>query len=163
MLALFLIGEFLLHIPCLLYLSVGSLSYTSHGGFFFLFFFFQRSFPYTSRAGFIFILGVSLTDPMLVLFFLGEFLLHILCWLYFSVGSLSYTSHADFFYSSGEFLLHIPCWLYFLSVEFLLHIPYLLYFSFGNFSYTSHAGFFFFSFSFFFFIWVVSFIYPVPA
>ena len=85
-------GEFLLHIPCWLHFYVGS-------------------FSYTSLAGFVFILGVSLTHPELVYFFMagvslthpvltsllsGEFLLHILCWLYFSVRSFSYTSHTGF-------------------------------------------------------------------
>ena len=106
MLASFLSGEFLLHIPCWLlsssFLNLGSSSSTFH-------------------AGFIFIWGVSLTHPVLASFLISgvsrEFLLHIPCWLYFSVGSFSYTSHAAFFFFSfffcGEFLLHIPCWLHF--------------------------------------------------
>ena len=87
-----------------------SFSYTSHFAFVSLFFvvvfirgvslthavlvsfLYRGSFPYTSRAGFIFILGVSLTHPMLISHLSGEFLLHIPCWLSFSVGSFSYTS-----------------------------------------------------------------------
>ena len=57
--ASFLSGERLLNIPCWLQFHLGSFSYTSRAGFF------------------IFIWGVSLTRPMLVLFFFGEFLLHI--------------------------------------------------------------------------------------
>ena len=211
----FTCGEFLLHIPCWLYIYLGS-------------------FSYTSRSGFIFICGVSLTHPTLALifcreflthpmlafyflfffiFYSGEFLLHIPCWLHFYAGSfadssrtgfisiwgvslthpilalffeggggwrgragalikgsLSYTSHAGFFFLiwgvslpdpvlasflCGEFLLHIPYWLYFLSREFLLHIPCLLYFSVGSFSYTSHTG--------FIFIWGVSLTHPMLA
>ena len=66
MLALFFCGEFLLHIPRWLH-------------FFFFFFFFPNlgSFSYLSHAGFIFIRGVSLTHPVLVLFLFWEFLLHI--------------------------------------------------------------------------------------
>ena len=63
-LASFLTGEFLLHIPCWLHFYLGS-------------------FPYTSRAGFIFNWGVSLTHPVLASFLTGEFLLHIPCWLHF--------------------------------------------------------------------------------
>ena len=190
----FTCGEFLLHIPCWLYIYLGS-------------------FSYTSRSGFIFICGVSLTHPTLALifcreflthpmlaflffFYSGEFLLHIPCWLHFYAGSfadssrtgfistwgvslthpilalffeggwrggagaliqgsLSYTSHAGFFFKSGEFLLHIPYWLYFLYREFLLHIPCLLDFSVGSFSYTSHTG--------FIFIWGVSLTHPMLA
>ena len=55
-----------------------------------------REFLYTSRAGFNFIWGVSLTHFVLASILSGEFLLHILFWLIFS---------------SGEFLLHITCWL----------------------------------------------------
>ena len=95
-LASFVFGEFLLHIPCWLHFYLGSFSYTSH-------------------AGFIFMLWVSLTHPELASFpFLcGEFLLHIPCWLLFSFlvweVSLTYPVLASFL--SGEFLLHIPYWL----------------------------------------------------
>ena len=61
------------------------------------FFFYLGSFCHTSCTGFIFMLGVSLTHPVLCLFFCGEFLLHIPSLLDFSVGSFSYTSHAGFF------------------------------------------------------------------
>ena len=63
-------------------------------------------------AGFIFIRGVSLTHPVLASLLYGKFLLHSPCWLYVSVGSFSYTSHAGFFY-----------------------------FNIGSFSYTSRTGF----------------------
>ena len=171
---------------CFNFLS--GISYTSHVGFLFYFylFFILGSFSYTSRAGFIFMRGVSQTHPVLALFLSGEFLLHIPFLLYFSrgggwrgragaltQGSLSYTSHAGFFFFfflicgvslpdpvlasflCGEFLLHIPYWLYFLSREFLLHIPCLLYFSVGSFSYTSYTG--------FIFIWGVSLTHPMLA
>ncbi len=142
MLALFLSGEFLLHIPCWLHFYLGS-------------------FSYTPRAGFIIMRGVSLTHPVLALFlsgeflkhipcslfflffFCGEFLLDIPCWLYFYLGSFSYTFRAGFIFIWGVSLTH-PVLGSFLSGEFLLHIPCWLHFSVGNFSYTSHAGFFFF-------------------
>ena len=70
MMASFLCGEFLLHIPCWLHFYLAIFSYTSHAGFTFLwgvslthpmlaFFFFYnlRSFSYTSRSGFNFYLG----------------------------------------------------------------------------------------------------------
>ena len=179
MLPSFLSGEFLLHIPCLLCFSVGSFSYTSHDGFFFsvffFFFFFLNlgSFSYRSRAGFVSMRGVSLTHPVLALFiFLSrEFLLHIPCLLYFSVGSFSYTSHAVFIYKWGGVLLHIPYWLYFylgcfsytshacfLWGEFLLHIPcwflFFLSLMWGETQvYTSRAG--------FIFLWGVSLTHPM--
>ena len=141
----FLSGVFLLSISCWLFFSVGSLSDTS-------------------RAGFIFMWGVSLTHPMLTLFlcegyllhfpvlpsFLsGKFVLYIPCWFLFS-------------FLSGEFLLHIPCWIRFygvgegggrgvsftppmlasfLSWEFLLNTPCWFYIYLGSFSYTSRARF----------------------
>ena len=96
------------------------------------------SFSYTSRAGFIFISGVSLTHPVLPSFLCGEFLLHIRCWLHFYAGCFSYTSRDDFD-----------------SVEFLLYIPYFFHFYLGSFSYTSRPG--------FIFIWGVSLTHPVLA
>ena len=63
-LASFLSGEFLSHIPCGLHFYLGS-------------------FSYTPRAGFIFIWGVSLTHPVLASFSSGEFLLHIPRWVHF--------------------------------------------------------------------------------
>ena len=130
------------------------------------FFFFLGSFTYTSRAGFIFIWGVSLTHPVLGLvlsadlllhipcgFLLGEFLLHIPWYLHFYAGSFSYTSRAGFpFYQlTFSYTSHDG----FLLDEFLLHIPCWLYFYLGIFSYTSHAG--------FIFICWVSLTQPMPA
>ena len=91
----FLCREFPLHIPCVFC-------------FFFFFFFFL-------------IWGVSLTHPVLALFFRGVFLLHIPCLLDFSVESFSYTSHP--------------------SVCFSLFILFFIIFYLGSFSYTSRAGF----------------------
>ena len=51
MLASFLSGEFLLHIPCWLHFYLGCFSYTSHASFFF----YLGSFSYTLCAGFTFI------------------------------------------------------------------------------------------------------------
>ena len=97
---------------------LGSSSYTSHACFFL---FYLGCFSYASCAGFFFFIGgVSLTHFVLAAYLSGEFLLHIPCWLHFSIGS---------FY--GEFLLNIPCWLHFFLESF---------------SYTSHALFFFLSF-----------------
>ena len=95
--------------------------------------------------------GVSLTQPMLILFLCGEFLLHIPCCLHFYLGSFSYTYHAAFVFIwgvslthpvlasllCGEFLLHIPRFI--LCRNFLLHIPCCLHFYEGSFSYTSRA------------------------
>ena len=97
MLASFLSGEFLLHIPCWLYLYL-------------------RSFSYTSRAGVIFIYkGVSLTHPVLVLLFFGEFLLDIPCWLLFFllffIRGVSLTHRVLTSFLSGELLSHIQFWL----------------------------------------------------
>ena len=101
----FFSGDFLLHTPFWLH-------------------FYQGNFSYTSRAGFIFRQGISLTYLILPLFLWREFLLHIPSCLHFYVesclhlyvGSFSYTSHAGFFYA-------------------------------GNFSYTSRAVFFFMSYT----------------
>ena len=117
-LASFLSGEFLLHIPCWLHFSFGS-------------------FSYTSRAGFIFVRGLSLTHTVMDSFVSGKFLLHFPCWLYFSVGvsvthpmlasfwnlgSFSYTSRAGFIFIWGISLKH-PVMTSFLCGEFLLHVP----------------------------------------
>ena len=131
-LASFLSGEFLLHIPCWLHFYVGS-------------------FPYTSRASFIFIWGISLTHPIMASFLCGEFLLHTPCCLILMQGvSLTLPVLAVFclffkYFLSGEYLEHIQCsFLFnFLSGEFLLHIPCWLHFYWGSFSYTSRAGFIF--------------------
>ena len=182
-LALFLSGEFLLHIPCWHHFYLGSFSYTSHAGFIFysgsssytshagfIFncgvslthpvlasFFFLGRFSYTSRAGFIFMRRVSLTHPVLTSFLCGEFLLHIRCWLHFYAGTFFYISRDDFD-----------------SVEFLLYIPYFFHFYLGTVPYTSRAGFifmggmgggefFFISRVGFIFMWGVSITHPVLA
>ena len=130
---LFLSWEFLLHIPCWVH-------------------FYRGSFSYTSRAGFIFIWGVSLTHPVLAAFLFifyfyflsGEFLLHIPCWIYFFVGSFSYTSRARFvffFFFWGVSLPHRAGFIFiggvslthpvlasFLYWEFPLHIPCWIFF-----------------------------------
>ena len=119
----FLSGEFLLHIPCWLYIFffyLGSFCYTSHVSFIF--------FSYTSRAGFIFIWWVSLTYSVLASFLSGEFLLNIPCWLHFHLGSFSYTPVLTSFHISGVFIYLFvifthPVPALFLSREFLLHIP----------------------------------------
>ena len=88
---------------------------------------------YTSRAGFIFIWGVSLTHPILASF------LHIL--FYFDAGNFSYTSHAVFIFVKG-----------------IWHIPRCFHFYAGSFSYrnyTSQAP--------FIFMWGVSLTHPVLA
>ena len=77
------------------------------------------SFSYTSHAGFIFILGVSLTHPVLVSHLSGEF---------------SYTSHTGFPFLWGVSLtlpvllrfcfVFVYFFVFVLSGEFLLDIPY---------------------------------------
>ena len=84
---------------------------------------------------------------MLPSFLSGEFLLNIPYWIYLSVGSFSYTSHAAFFLKIWGVSLTHPMMDSFLSGEFLLHIPCWFNFYVGSFFYTSQAGFFsFFSF-----------------
>ena len=141
--------EFLLHIPCCLHFYVESFSYTSRAEFFFSFFFLGGGgdfllnilcfffFPFFYLF---FIGGVSFTHPVLASFLCVEFLLHILCWLYFSIRSFSYTSHAGLMFIWGVSLTH-PVLASFLSKEFVLHILCFLYFI------------FFFFFFFFFFFW----------
>ena len=140
--------------------------------------FYVGSFSYTSRSALNQL--VSLTYTMLVSFLPGEFLLHIPCclhfylgvslthpmlgfftsglsltphWLYFSMGTFSYTSRAGLIFVcvggvslthptlasflcgesliqpilflSGEFLLHIPCWVLFLIRGVCLRHPVL--------------------------------------
>ena len=106
---LLLLGGFPLHIPCWLHMYLGSFSYTSH-------------------VGFIFIWGVSLTHPVLASFLSREILLHIQCGLHFYLGSFSYTSTAGFIFMWGISLTHPMLALFFCG---------------GCFSYTSRAGFFF--------------------
>ena len=58
-------------------------------------------------AGFSFMRGVCLTHPVLAFWGVGwgGGVLHILRWLYFSVGSFSYTSHAGFLKKKFFFFL----------------------------------------------------------
>ena len=138
-----------MNIPRWLHFYAGSFSYTSPAVFIWEVSLTQRmlasfsnpgSFSYTSRAGFNFISWLSLTHPMLVTFFTGgvflthpalasflsgEFLLYIPCCFY--LGSFSYTSHADFFFS-----------FFFFSCGVSLTQPVLPSFLSGSFSYTSH-------------------------
>ena len=92
MMNLLFCGEFFLHIPCwLVFLNLGS-------------------FSYTSRAGVIFMGAVSLKHPVLASFLHGEFLLHIPCCLSFYVGSF-FTHPVLSSFLLKEVLLHIACWL----------------------------------------------------
>ena len=165
MLASFLFGEFLLHIPCWRHFYLVSFSDTSRAVLFFL-----VSFPGS------FSWGVSLTHPLLVSFLSGELLLHIPCWRHFYLWSFSYTSRTGFIlfqyflwyirwwllFMRGVSLTHPGCFIFiwgvspthpvlvsFLSEAFLLHIPccsflfvcfLFLEFLLGSFSYTSRAG-----------------------
>ena len=138
--------------------------YTSHAGFFlhilsWLPLLYLGSIPHTSRAAVIFIWGVSLTHPMLALFFCGEFLLHIPCWLFCFLFC--------FCFKFREFLLPIPCWLCF---SYTSRTGFFFFFNLGRFSYTSHAGFiykwggvFLHSHTGFIFIWGVSLTHPMLA
>ena len=107
--------ELLLQIPCWLYLSVGSFSYTSLAAFSLM----RGETPHS-----VFMWGVSLKHPVLASVLCKAFLLHIACWLCFCIwgvslthpllvsfyaGTFSRTSRASFV--SGTFLLHIPSWL----------------------------------------------------
>ena len=164
-------GEFLLHIPCWLFcccclfsfliLGVslthpmlasflcGSFSYTSRAGFIFIW---GVSLTHPGRASFIFIWGVFLTHPALASFIWAEFL-HIPCWLCFCMGSFCYTSRVAFIFMRGVSLTHpvLPhdfyarssCYTSRASFVSLTH-PVLVSFFIGSFSYTSHAGFVFF-------------------
>ena len=132
---LFSFEDFVLHMPCWLHFSLGSLSYTYRPGFFFFL-----------------IWGVSLAHPVLALFLPGEFIWRIQWILSPSLWSFSPVLPS---FLSGEFLLHIPSWLHFYVESFpytphvgfllwggvLLHIPSWLLFYVGSFSYTSRAGF----------------------
>ena len=91
--------------------------------------FLSESFSYTSRAGFNFIIGlsleipcwlhfyrgVSLTHPVLTSLLSGEFLLHIPGWLLFSFSF--------FFFFFFWFVVVVVVVVVFKPVEFLLHIP----------------------------------------
>ena len=141
-------GEFLLHIPCCLHFYAGSFT----------------------RAGFIFIWGLSVTHPVLSSFLCREF--HP-CWLHFYLGTFCDTSRGGFIFIRGVSLTHpmltlflcggvsfthpvLPSFMMlgvslthpvlssFLCREFLLHMAgFVLFFIFylGSFSYTSRAGF----------------------
>ena len=87
-LPLFLCWEFLLHIPCWNHFHAGN-------------------FSNTSRAGFIFISGVSLTHPTMA---------------WNLMQGVSLTHHVLLDFLCAEFLLHIPYLLHFLFRKFLLHI-----------------------------------------
>ena len=161
MLALLFCGEFLLHILCWLNFLIGGLSLTLPV--LVCFFCYQGSFSYLSRAGFIFIWGVSLTQPVLALILSRHFLVHIPYWLHFYQESFSYTSHAGFFFYAGNFSYtshdaFIFCggsssdisqatFIFMWRVNFIfmwgvsLTHPVLASFYAGSFSYTFRAGF----------------------
>ena len=90
-------GSFLLHIPCWLHFYIGSFSYTSRAGFIFMR---GVSLSYTSRAGIFFI----------IIFFLFFFFFFF---FFFLIRGLSLTHPVLASYLAGEYLFHIPCWLYF--------------------------------------------------
>ena len=152
--------EFLLHIPCWL------------RGFCCCFFIWGVSFTYPFLFFvFVFLIGgVFLTHPVLASFLSRELLLHIPCWIYFYLGSFSYTSGATFTFIWGVSLTHPmlasvgtypsypsragfifmrgvslthPMLDSFLFREFVLHIPCYLHFYLGSFSYKSRGGFIF--------------------
>ena len=64
------------------------------------------SFSYSSHAGLFFIGGVSLTHAVLASFLSGECLLHIPCWLHFYLGCSSYKYRAGFIFMRGVSLTH---------------------------------------------------------
>ena len=136
----FLCGEFLLHIPFCRHFYPVSFSYTSCLGFvylfFYLFFIWGVKKPVPSRTGFFFLL-------------LGEFLLHIPCWVHFYRGCFSYTPvMTSFSFFIWGFYLTYPVLLFFFFF-FLVSLSLYL----GSFSYTSRAG--------FIFIWGVSLTHPM--
>ena len=103
-LALILSGDFLLHMPCWLHFYQKSFSSC-------WFYIYAGNVSYISRAAFIFMQGVSLTDPKLPSFLCGELLFHIPCWLLFMRGvSLTHPELTSFL--CGEFLLHVSFWLF---------------------------------------------------
>ena len=142
-------GEFLLHIPCSIFLSVGSISYTSHAVFClksteflwhnpFWLHFYLRSFSYISSAGLIFMWGVSLTHPMLTLFSLSRA-------AFIFIGAVSLThpmltlfslSRAAFIFIGAVSLTHPMLTLFSLSRAGFVFYR-------GSFSYTPHANFVF--------------------
>ena len=156
-LASYLCGEFILHIRTGIILC-GEFPYTSHACFLFLWgvCLTHPQFSLSSWAGFNFMRGVSLTHPCRLLlfflfnFFISEFLLHILHWLYFSVGSsLTHPMLASFFVVFLFFGLNLevslthPCWLHIYAGSFSYKSRDWLYFYLGSFSYTSLACFLF--------------------
>ena len=105
--------------------------------------FYAGTFSYTSRAGFVFIWGGSLTHPALAsIFFSGKFLLHIPCFLYFYAGSFSYTSRAGFFFGGGGGVsLTHPVLAYFFYLRSFSYTSRGCFnFCGGSFSYTSRAA-----------------------
>ena len=146
---IFLLGEFLLHIPCWVHFYQVCFSSTSRAGFFFYFIFiwgvsltnpvlasfFLFFLCYKSRAGFFFVWGVSLTHPVLaafyfnfiflVYFFVFYFVLFLFCFL--NLRSLSYTSIADFIFMLAVSPTH-PVLPSFLSGEILLLGEFWIYF-----------------------------------
>ena len=122
--------------------------------------FYLGSFSYTSRAGFIFLWGVSLTHFMIALFFCGKFLLHFPCWLHFLCGGVSHTHPVIALFFCGKFLLHFPCWLHFYAGS-LSYTSRAVYSFMQGVSVTHSLLFFFFFFLLFFFkIWGVSLTHP---
>ena len=75
------------------------------------------SLSYTSHVDFIFMWGVSVTHPVLLSFLCGEFVLHITCCLDFYAGNL-WPPPPPFFFFLCTSLRHIPCWLYFYGGSF---------------------------------------------
>ena len=92
MLALYLSGEFLIHIPFWLHFYLGSFSYTSHACFNFLW-----GISFTSHVGF---------KKRYIYIYIGEFLLHIPCWLHFYAGSFADSSRSGFISIWGVSLTH---------------------------------------------------------
>ena len=133
MLASFLSGEFLLHIPCWFHFFIWGVSLTHPVLASFLISGVSLTHPLLALF---FTWGVSLTHPVLSWFLWNAFLLHILCCLRFLLFVC---------FLSGEFLLHIPRWLFFFFFNFIL----------GWFSYISRTV--------FIFIWGLSLKHPVPA
>ena len=136
---IFYSGEFLLHILCWLYFYVGSFFYTSIACFLFLW---GASVTHPILASFLLIWRASLTHPVLVSFLCGQFLLHIPCRLLY-LENFSHTSRAGFIFILvvslinqvlvlGVFLFCF-CFVLFLSEDFLLHIPMLALFFCGKF------------------------------
>ena len=112
----FLCVEFLLHIPCCLHFYADfflDIPWCLGFFFFFFFFFFLIS---SSRAGFIFIWGVSVTHPVLALILLGDFLLQIPFWLLFYHEIFLCTFRAGFIFMQGISLTH-PMLSSFLCME----------------------------------------------